>query len=134
MADPSRGKEEETQGYVARTYRDYSAKGRLVSFSATWQETDLYLKAEKDLSREALEAILQGRRELEDYIRDHPDFATSLQPLPLDPVAPAMIQEMLQAAVAAHVGPMAAVAGAGRPGPSCVGGGRGPCGLWRPGS
>lgn len=61
----------------------------------------------------ACASIRATRRELEDYIRRHPDFQTSLIPLPDDPAAPAIVRAMLQAAQrAGGVGPMAAVAGA----------------------
>jgi len=76
-----------------------------------WKETDLYIKADRDLTRESLKAIMQNRKEIEAYIRKRPLFKTSLEPLPPDPEAPAIIQEMLYAAEQAAVGPMAAVAG-----------------------
>ena len=112
MADSSRGQEEKTQEYVDRTYRDFRPRGNLVAFSTAWKETDLYIKADSNLYEEAREAILRVREQIENYIHKHPDFRTSLTPLPLDPRAPAMVQDMLRAAQVASVGPMAAVAGA----------------------
>jgi ApbE superfamily uncharacterized protein (UPF0280 family) len=52
------------------------------------------------------------RFQLERYITKHPEFLTSLVPLPADEHAPDIAQAMLRAAAAAGVGPMAAVAGA----------------------
>lgn len=48
---------------------------------------------------------------LDEHARRHPEFIRSLAPLPFRPAAP-IIRQMLQAARAAGVGPMAAVAGA----------------------
>jgi hypothetical protein len=76
------------------------------------EETDLYIRADQDLSSRALEAVLHARGEIKGYIRRHPEFRSSLRPLPLDPEAPPIVQDMLCAAQALSVGPMAAVAGA----------------------
>jgi ApbE superfamily uncharacterized protein (UPF0280 family) len=84
----------------------------LVAFSARVKETDLWIRAERDLSREAVESILDHRRGLEAYIRDNPAFLSSLLPLPEDDLAPPLARKMLWAGRVAGVGPMAAVAGA----------------------
>lgn len=112
MAAPSRRQEKDGQDYVERTYRDFTSRGTWVAFAVTSKETDLYIRAEKDLTGQATEAIQRARRSIEDYIRRHPEFRTSLDPLPLDPEAPRIIQDMLLAARRVSVGPMAAVAGA----------------------
>jgi ApbE superfamily uncharacterized protein (UPF0280 family) len=57
------------------------------------------------------EEIRRQRRALEAYIRRHPDFAASLEPLELLPGAPEVARRMQAAAAATGVGPMAAVAG-----------------------
>lgn len=111
MVAPSR-RQEDDQDFVARTYRDFASRGTWVAFAAACKETDLYIRAEQDLTREALEAIRRARRAIEDYIREHPEFQTSLEPLPFDPEAPPIVQDMLLAAQSLSVGPMAAVAGA----------------------
>ena len=112
MVAPSRRQEEDDQDFVARTYRDFASRGTWVTFAAASEETDLYIRAEKDLTREALEAIRLARSAIEGYIREHPGFRTSLKPLPFDPEAPPIVQDMLLAAQSLSVGPMAAVAGA----------------------
>jgi hypothetical protein len=76
------------------------------------KETDLYLRAQRNLKEEALEAILKCRASLEKYIEHHPRFPTALEPLPVAEDAPQMVREMAEAAERAGVGPMAAVAGA----------------------
>ncbi len=55
--------------------------------------------------------IIEQRRDLQDFIVACPEFAASHQPLTLPLSAPPVAQKMAQAAAAAGVGPMAAVAG-----------------------
>ncbi len=56
---------------------------------------------------------IEGRYEsILEYARTHPDFITSLSPLPEDGSAPEIVRRMLEAGRRAGVGPMAAVAGA----------------------
>jgi len=76
------------------------------------KETDLYILARTVLEQEAREAIINLRQQLEEYIKGNPLFRTSLVPLPVDERAPKIAKEMLSAAQAAGVGPMAGVAGA----------------------
>lgn len=98
--------------YEPRTYRHWVRDGDLVSFQVTVKETDLLIRAGRDLSREALAVILRCREEIEGYIRDHPAFLTSLAPITVEPDAPALVQEMARAGGAVSLGPMSAVAGA----------------------
>ncbi|MFA5079100.1 MAG: UPF0280 family protein [Dehalococcoidia bacterium] len=98
--------------YEQRTYRHDIKDRDLVSFKAAVKETDLYIRASRDLSAEAVAAINEVRGPLERYISEHPIFLHSLEPLPVDRHAPEVVQRMQQAARMAKVGPMAAVAGA----------------------
>ena len=95
-----------------RTYRHWVKDEGLVSFKVTVKETDLYLRAQRNLEQEALRAILRCRLSLENYIENHPTFLTTLEPLSVAKDAPAMVKEMAEAAQKAGVGPMASVAGA----------------------
>ena len=87
-------------------------QGTLQATSITLQETDLHILAEQEVRAPAHDLIVTCRSQIENYIASHPLFTSSLTPLPLDNLAPAIIQAMLQAALVAEVGPMAAVAGA----------------------
>ena len=98
--------------YEPRTYRHWVNDKDLTSFSVVVKETDLLIRAQCNLRDKALAAILECRYELETYIRHHPIFATTLEPLTIDDDAPALVHEMANAAREAGVGPMAAVAGA----------------------
>ena len=60
----------------------------------------------------AKELIEKYRCEIENYIKIHPDFKTSLKSLPLDQNAPSIIKDMMIKSTQAEVGPMASVAGA----------------------
>jgi ApbE superfamily uncharacterized protein (UPF0280 family) len=95
-----------------RTYRTRMARPGLTAFRVEVQETDLWVLAARDFSREVRELVIQERQQLEAYIAGHPAFLTSLTPWPEDPFAPSLVREMIAAAVIAQVGPMAAVAGA----------------------
>lgn len=98
--------------YRERNYRLLQGIEKLIPFQVQVKETDLYIHAEKELVQEAREAIIYLRYQLENYIRHHPEFYYSFQPLPLDELAPPIVKEMMRASLIAGVGPMAAVAGA----------------------
>ena len=98
--------------FEERTYRDLVKTDDLVKFEVIVKETDLLVRAERDLSKEARESVLRYRHQLETYIAMNPEFQTSLIPVKDDPHVPEIIQEMIRTSQLAHVGPMAAVAGA----------------------
>jgi len=98
--------------YEKRTYRNLVKTDDLVKFEVMVKETDLLVRAERDLSKETRESILKYRHQLETYIAVKPEFQKSLIPLRDDPYAPEIVQKMIQSSQLAHVGPMAAVAGA----------------------
>ncbi len=98
--------------FEERVYRVHCRGHGLVSFTARVKETDLLIRAERDLAQEAVESILRHRRGLETYLEQVPQAADSLVPLPEDPLAPLLVRRMLRAGRLAGTGPMAAVAGA----------------------
>lgn len=98
--------------YQPRTYRSLVDSHRLTAFTVTVKETDLHVQARSDLTALARELTLEHRGYLEAYIRRHPDFLSTLEPWPLTGPAPTVVGDMIAAAAAAGVGPMAAVAGA----------------------
>ncbi len=98
--------------YEERTYRNLVRTDDLVNFEVMVQETDLLVRARRDLSRETRESVLRYRHQLETYIEMNPEFRTSLLPVHEDPFAPGIIREMIRTSQLAGVGPMAAVAGA----------------------
>jgi len=95
-----------------RTYRKLCTRESLTTFRATVKETDLAVSASRDLTHEAVQAIMEARTPIETWIESHPTFATSLVPVQLTGPAPAMVRTMVEASQKAGVGPMAAVAGA----------------------
>jgi ApbE superfamily uncharacterized protein (UPF0280 family) len=98
--------------YEDRTYRRLIRDKDLVSFAVSVKETDLFIRAERDLSAEARKAIEECRGPLEQYIQSHPLFMHSLEPLPVEDDAAEIVRTMAGAGLAAGVGPMASVAGA----------------------
>jgi ApbE superfamily uncharacterized protein (UPF0280 family) len=101
-----------TSAQEPRTYRTRMARPGLQGFRVAVKETDLWVLAARDYTREVHELVIQERQQLEAYIAGHPGFLSSLAPWPPDPFAPPVVREMIQAAAVAGVGPMAAVAGA----------------------
>jgi ApbE superfamily uncharacterized protein (UPF0280 family) len=98
--------------YSERTYRNYVAAHDLVSFHVAVRETDLYIAADRDLSAVARESVMKHRNYLESYIRRNPLFSKTFLPVPKNRLAPGIVRHMIEAGIAAQVGPMAAVAGA----------------------
>lgn len=76
------------------------------------RETDLFIRADSDLSDLAFKSVFRHRGFLEAYIKMNPEFSSSFIPLAYDRFAPAIVQQMLNAGRSAGVGPMASVAGA----------------------
>lgn len=97
--------------YTDRTYRTLVKQGKLVPTRVMIQETDLHILADIDVKLASVELICTARNQVETYIKAKPEFLTSLTPLPKDPLAPPLIQAMLNAAGVAGIGPMGAVAG-----------------------
>lgn len=95
-----------------RTYRSIAVRRGLVAFHVHHKETDLHVQASRNLEREVSKWVLEARLAIETYVRSHPGFLESYVPLKPDPFAPPIVREMVHAAQAAGVGPMAAVAGA----------------------
>ena len=95
-----------------RTYRRIGGIRHLVAFKVMVKETDLHVQAARDLSRQCRDAVIQQRAYLEAFIRDHPEFLTTMTPWRVETPAPALVAAMIRASRQAGVGPMAAVAGA----------------------
>jgi len=98
--------------YEPQTYRQWIKDSDLVSFNVTVKQTDLYIRARRNLKDKALKSVLKYRASLEKYIEHHPLFLTALEPYQAEKDAPAIVREMSMASQLAKVGPMAAVAGA----------------------
>jgi ApbE superfamily uncharacterized protein (UPF0280 family) len=99
-------------GHIDRTYRNYISDRIYSRFSVKISETDLYILADSDLRDPAFCSALGCRAQIEEYIRIHPEFKTSLVPVRDDKLAPEIVRDMLRASKMAGVGPMASVAGA----------------------
>jgi ApbE superfamily uncharacterized protein (UPF0280 family) len=98
--------------YQPRFYRQWVEDKDLVSFSVAVEESDLWVRARRNLRRKALKVLLRHRASLEGYIERYPGFLTSLEPVAVGQDAPQIVKAMAEAADKVDVGPMAAVAGA----------------------
>ena len=95
-----------------RSYRRIGGIGDLTAFQVVVRETDLHIQADRDLSTQCREAVIQQRAYLEAFIQTHPAFLTTRTPWREETPAPALVTAMIRASRRAGVGPMAAVAGA----------------------
>ena len=99
--------------YLERSYRRaVASQPGWTAFTVAYQQTDLWIQAEREARDAAERAVLEARIQVEGYARSHGGFLTTHSPLPPDPLAPVTVRWMLEAGLAAGVGPMAAVAGA----------------------
>ncbi|MFO7839242.1 MAG: UPF0280 family protein [Desulfosalsimonadaceae bacterium] len=106
-----------------RLYREHAGNRHLEGYRVCVRETDLWVQTETRLEAEVREAVLRHRACIESYIGKLPVFFSAMAPVALSGPAPGIIRNMLGAARAANVGPMAAVAGAmaGRVGKELLG-------------
>jgi uncharacterized protein len=95
-----------------RTYRSLINKDNFTSYNVKIAESDLFISSDTNLADVASKSLIKQRHFLETYIKNHPEFRTSLLPLPEDNLAPPIIRDMLSKSKICGVGPMAAVAGA----------------------
>jgi ApbE superfamily uncharacterized protein (UPF0280 family) len=98
--------------YHERTYRSLVENNSLETYRVVVKETDLLIKTQPALEREATDFVLKHRLPLERYVEAHPGFLDTLEPFPVDPFASPIVKSMIDASRKAQVGPMAAVAGA----------------------
>ena len=95
-----------------RTYRSLINKDNLTSYNVKIAESDLFISSDINLADLAEKSLIKHRYSLESYIKNHPEFRTSLLPLPEDDLAPPIVRDMLNKSKICRVGPMASVAGA----------------------
>jgi uncharacterized protein len=98
--------------YEERIYRSLINKDNLTSYNVKIAESDLFISSDTNLADSAEKLLLKHRNSLETYIKNHPEFRTSLLPLPEDYLAPPIVRDMLSKSKICGVGPMASVAGA----------------------
>ncbi|MFO8101518.1 MAG: UPF0280 family protein [Dehalococcoidia bacterium] len=98
--------------YQPRTYRHWVKDTDLVSFDVAVGETDLRIRARRNLRRKAKKVVDKYRGAIEGYIARNPLFLTSLGPIAVQDDAPLIVKEMSRVTEAVSLGPMAAVAGA----------------------
>lgn len=105
--------------YYSHEIRDYRGKetNRFALFQIQVEESDLQIGISPEsyqpdiipFIRESLQVI---RRELEEIIRETPDFLANLTPAPFPQITHPLARQMILASEQAGTGPMAAVAGA----------------------
>jgi hypothetical protein len=97
---------------TARGYRGaLRPAGGETAFQVVVEQTDLWVVARKDLTREVAAWVTELRGRLKAYMALDPAFGPSLVPVEVLPGAPEIVRAMARAGAACGVGPMAAVAG-----------------------
>ncbi len=97
---------------TVRGYRDQHVRhADELSFQVVVGETDLWVAAQKDLSREVSLLAAKLRGEIQAYTALDPNFRTSFVPINVSKNAPEVVRRMAAGARLAGVGPFAAVAG-----------------------
>ena len=96
-----------------RNYRRHCAcRAGEVAFQVVVEETDLRVVACQNMAAVMLDTVRRLRADIKGWMILHPEFRTSLVPLPLPSQAPCIVRRMYAGALCAGVGPFAAVAGA----------------------
>ena len=98
--------------YKERKYRNLIEEKDLISFQIKEEESDLFIRTNKELSVYARQIVLNFRKQIENYIYRFPLFKTTLLPYSQDKKASEIIQSMVHTTALCGVGPMASVAGA----------------------
>jgi len=98
--------------YKERKYRNLIEGKDLIPFQVKEAESDLYIRANQELSSYTRQMVLNFRGQIENYIYCHPLFKSTLLSYSQDKKAPEIIKSMIHATALCGVGPMAAVAGA----------------------
>ena len=98
--------------YKERKYRNLIEGKDLTSFQVKEAESDLYIRANQELSFYTRQMLSKFRGQIENYINSHPLFKSTLLPYSQDKKAPEIIKSMIRTTALCGVGPMAAVAGA----------------------
>lgn len=97
--------------YEERFYRTRSLGKH--SLEVAYKESDLFVATDTKVDIKLLHKILEKYYcQIEEYIKQNPQFLTSLSPLRQDERAPLIVQDMLKVSQATAVGPFASVAGA----------------------
>ena len=86
-------------------------KQHLIKEAFRLKESNCTIISDKTSGVETAKASIEHhRQQLEEYVKEHPQFLHSLEPVPVDG-APKVAKLMAEASAKANVGPMAAVAG-----------------------
>lgn len=97
---------------MSQRYYRTEVSGRLTQFGVRYFESDVLIRARRDLTPQAEEAVRRAHGQIRAYCERFPEFRATLTPLAVDERAAPVVRAMMRAGKAAGVGPMAAVAGA----------------------
>ena len=111
-SEPRRDETPDVWRSPVRAYRDQCApRPEETRFRVVVDESDLAVTASRDHSTRVERLVRSTRGRILNWTALHPEFRTSLDPLPVPDHAPDVVRRMCAAGLAAGVGPFAAVAG-----------------------
>lgn len=100
-----------------RFYRELLKRPGFRSFEVVAGESDLWVSVPRERFFEELpdlllDTLISLRTQILQFGKERPDFLTSLRPVEVPVLSPAIVKKMAESAKAVGVGPMAGVAGA----------------------
>ncbi len=105
--------------YIDRTYRKHFRQDRWSYFTIAYKETDLCIGVDRgswqpEIPVCAERFVRELRTDMDRWIGSHPDYAQALTPFQASVGCSRIFKEMSRVTQTSGIGPMSAVAGAGR--------------------
>lgn len=97
--------------FKERFYRSFINDKNFVKFEVIVEETNLLIMAKENLKKEIKNEVVKQREILKNYIKEHPDFLYSFEPIIVE-TEEEIIKLMSESSLLTKTGPMASVAGA----------------------
>jgi uncharacterized protein len=94
------------------TYRKLIKSKDLIVQEIKLEESNILVYSEKPVKQLAKKYLKEARDQIISFIKQHPEFETSFQPLEADKKAGRLVKTIFKASKSAGVGPMASIAGA----------------------
>jgi len=92
--------------------KSYPQENGLITCQFRIGESNIMISSDKPIKTVAKKILTKIRSDIKNYIKIHPEFSESFNPVKIKRSVPNIIKKMGKAAQSANVGPMAAIAGA----------------------
>ncbi len=98
--------------YERKNYRNIIRLDNAVNFEVEVRETRMKVQAKGDYSSQAKDSVFRYRYQIEEYLRQHPSFRESPQPIQIYASAPEIVRYVDLASRLSNVAPMSCMSGA----------------------